>query len=456
MKIILLCFLILVSCSTPVVKKQGFDQSSIQKYQWGDLEVVYIEDQRLPIYSMAVYFADGALSDGKNKGLTQAAFSYLTLGTRRYSQKDIADNLEFFAVDHGASVTHESVTYSVSGLVKDIQPTVKMICHLFADADFPKKELRSEKKRWRESIKNMVNDQGALASHLFRSLSMRGNDDLAYPVSGKLKDIRAVTRSRLKEKLAYFNNNVKKRIYLSGPRDILSIENVIGKECGWSGKGTFVRSIETKPTSSKNKIVFVTVPQSNQAQVRIGRMLTKEELVPYGMLDFAPGFLGGGFTSRLMRTLRTKEGLVYSVWARASAQKDYGRSFISTATKNAELLKLLNITRGIIDDVTQGDIPDEEFNRSQGLLAGGYPFRFERSDVLLAQLLNLDHQGRPYSELKDYQSRIYGFTKEDLASGVERLFSWDKQTVFILGDKSLLKDLKTFGSVEVLSYKSLL
>jgi zinc protease len=446
---------ILLLALTFQLSVNAFNSSMVETYKWEDLEVVYVPDERYPTYTLSIYFADGALADGSRKGVTGAAFDFLTLGTRRYPQKDIADHLEFFAANNGASTTHESVTYSVSGLVKDITPTMKMICHLFDDADYPKRELASELKRWHESVKNMVNDRGALASHLFRESSMKGTP-ISYPVSGKLKDIKRIRRSDLKKQLSYFNNKVKKRIYLTGPKKVLSIKDTILKECGWQGKASFVRGVKDDIKTIGPKIVLVTVPQANQAQVRIGRLLEKNEITKRELLDFVPGFLGGGFTSRLMRVLRTREGLVYGAGARAAAQKNYGRAFISTSTANTKLEKLLTLTKATIDGIIGGDIPDEEFERSQGLLAAGFPFRFESSEVLLSQLIELDHSGLPYSTLETYQRRIYALKKNDLKEGMKALYSWDKQTILVLGTKDLYKALRKFGPVQVVPYQKLL
>ncbi|MCR9204297.1 MAG: hypothetical protein NXH75_06960, partial [Halobacteriovoraceae bacterium] len=44
----------------------------VTKLKWEDLEVVYLEDDRFPTYSLIVYFADGALKDGKVKGVADA------------------------------------------------------------------------------------------------------------------------------------------------------------------------------------------------------------------------------------------------------------------------------------------------------------------------------------------------------------------------------------------------
>ncbi len=433
----------------------AFSLSDVQKIKWDDLDVVYIPDERFPTYTLAIYFADGSLADGAVKGVTSAAFGLMKLGTRRYSQKDIADNLEFFATDYGASVTHESTRFAVSGLVKDIKPSMKKICHMFRDVDYPLSDLRAELKRAKEGIANMINDKGSLASHLFREISLKGSP-IDYPVGGKLRDLKRINRKVLKAKLNYFNNDVKKRIYITGPKAALSIKNVISKDCGWTGKGEFVRTLPRPAKTATPKIILVTVPKANQAQVRIGRLIEKSENLRDEDMSFIPAFLGGGFTSRLMRVLRTENGLVYSAGAAAAMQKEYGRAFISTSTANEKLEKLLNLTKKTIEDIAAGNIPTSELERSQGLLASGYPFRFEKSDVFLSQLASLDHLGKSYNTLVTYPKRIYSMTKEDLSKGMKDIYSWDKQTIFVLGTIGLKKTLSKFGKVKVIPYKNLM
>ena len=97
-------------------------------------------------------------------------------------------------------MTHEFTTYSVSGLSKDILPTMKKVCHLFRDTVFLKNEIKNEKTRAIDSINNLVRSPDGLASMVFRELSLAGSA-YNYPVSGKLRDIKRINQKKLKAQL---------------------------------------------------------------------------------------------------------------------------------------------------------------------------------------------------------------------------------------------------------------
>tara|TARA_R110000868_G_scaffold226115_13_gene478650 strand:+ start:1415 stop:2785 length:1371 start_codon:yes stop_codon:yes gene_type:complete len=433
--------------------------SKVHKLDWNGLEVVWVEDDRFPTYDLSVYFADGALSDNPNrKGETQAALGLLTTGTNRYKQKELVDHLEFFGVSHGPYVTHEYSLYSVSGLVKDSIPTFKRLCHMFADTVYPKAEVNREIKRAKDALTNMVSDPSSLASRAFRELSLAGTP-YAYPVEGKLRDLSRLAPSHLKDKLEYFNKTVAKRVYVTGPKQILNIKDILNNECGWKGKeATFKRDISFSKefTDKAPEIFLVTVPGSNQAQVRIGRFLHEEQVQPREAIELLSTYLGGGFTSLLMRELRSSRGLVYSAGAFAAGQRRYGRAAIQTSTKNDSAATLIGVVRDLLLELKEGKVRDNIFAISRGRLMGSYPFRFEKSSDFLQQLIYLDHVGVPYQRFLDFPDYLSKVDEKEMAKWGGQIFDWNRQTIVVLGDKSLAKKLAEFGKVTVVGYKDFL
>ena len=433
--------------------------SQIQKLNWNGIDVVYLKDDRFPTYNVSVYFADGSLKDMERGviGETQAAFSLMDSGTNRYNQKDISDNLEFFGAGFGATVFHEQSTFNISGLVKDAVPTVKKICHIFREATFPKNELKKEKARRINSLKNMANNAPAMAHRAFREITLSGTP-FVHPSDGKLKDTYKINSKGLKQVLNYFNDKVKKRIYLSGPEGVLNLKNVFANDCRWKGEGAdFVRHVEYTPKKFNGpEIHLVTVPKANQARVIIGRFMNQDESQNHSLNMVASEYLGGGFSSRLNEEIRVNRNLTYSIWSVISGQKYYGRSIIASFTKNQTIREIIEGIRQIVEQVQQGKSSKQAFARAQSSLSGSHPFKFEKSGAFLGELITMDHLGLPYSEIYQFQSKVRSHNFESSSAHTKKIFDWNKMTILVLGDKSLLKSLKPLGKVKVHSYKEFL
>ena len=432
----------------------------VEKFQWNDLEVVWIKDDRFPVYDIVFYFADGSLSDHpQRRGESNMMFSLLTAGTRRFGHKEISDNLEFFGVSQGVSMTHEFSSFFIAGLTKDIIPTVKLICHLFKDSTFPKQEIKKEKRRIKNSLENMVSSHSSLASRAFREISLK-DTPFSYPVTGKIKDLKKIGQVSLRDKFQYFNKKVKKRIYLTGPSEVLLIKSIVSEECGWRSSGKFVRKTQLvaakKRTTDAPAIHLVTVPQANQTQIRIGRYLQKGEIENTPLLSLSSGFLAGGSSSQLMREARSNRGLTYGIYAFASGQKDFGRMGIFSSTRNESINELLSVIKETLDTTGKGKFAPTDLERAKGYLTGGHYFQFERTDAYLEQLIHLDHIGKSYSEFHNFQNMVAKIKKEEVVKNINDIFNWNQMTIMVLGPKSLQKPLKEMGKVKIIPYRKFL
>ena len=462
----MLSFILYLSMISPTITADD----NVVKLRWNDLEVIWIKDERFPVYDIVFYFADGSLSDHPGrKGESNLMFSLLTAGTRRFRHKEISDNLEFFGVSQGTNMTHEYSTFFLSGLTKDIIPTVKLVCHLFKDSTFPKREIKKERRRIKNSLEGLVSSHSSLASRAFREISL-GSTPFFYPVSGKIKDLNQIGQKSLKRKLQYFNEQVKKRIYLAGPSDVLLIKSIINEECDWRGQGKFVQKtqwntsnkqveadVTTTPQIKNDPVIhLITVPKANQAQVRIGRILKKGEFENTPLLSLTSGLLAGGSSSKLMREVRTKRGLTYSIFAFASGQKDFGRMGIFTSTRNESVNEILSVIKETLNLTGLGKFNTNDLERARGYLAGGHYFKFERTDAYLEQLIHLDHVGKKYLEFYNFRNMVAKINKEEVSKNIKEIFNWNQATIMVLGPKSLKKPLSTIGEVKIIPYKKFL
>ncbi len=434
----------------------------IEKFKWENIDVTYIQDDKFPTYNVTIFFADGAIKDGRTKGVTKMMFDLLESGTNRFSLNEIADNLEFYGVSTSSNVTHEFSSYSYNGLAKDIIPTTKKICHIFRDAVYPAQELSKAKKSLTAQRQNLVSDHGELASTAFRTISLKGTPYVS-DVRGRLADIKRIKRSYLQSRLKYFRDDVKKKVYITGPRSILKIKNIVTNECGFDSKASFVRNLDTevkeikKFNPEKPLIHFVEVPKANQAQVRAGIYMAKKEDPGFENLEFMSQYLGGGFTSILVKELRTKRGLTYSAWATAGMQKDYGRSILSTFTKEETVNQMVQEVIKILKDNSQAEnISMEEIEKVRKAVKGGFAFQFQKPSSFMRQLVSLDNSQVDIKRFLEYTNSVDKITQEDVAKTIYSAFPYDKVQIVVLGDKKMMNALKKIAKIKVYSYKNFL
>jgi zinc protease len=453
MKKILILLLVLSLNSSALAA--NYIEENLKNYKWNNVDVAWLEDSSFPTYNITFYFHEGALSEDKRKiGVTEMMFSELTSGSSRYSRAEILDVLEFYGASYGANITHEYTTFSLSGLVKDLEPSLKMVCHLFKNATFPEKEFAKTKKRAETGLKNLVNNHGALASRIFRELSLK-NTMYSKPVSGNRKSLKRIKARDLHSRLKTFNNQSKKKIYIKAPKGIKGIDKIIANDCGWDGKvQTKVMGLKEtkKSTTNKEAIYFVPV-KGNQAQIRIGNYLsTVQSKKDYTLNELASRYMGGGFTSVLVQELRVKRGLTYSAGAYASSQSTYGRAGISTFTKNKTIVETLNVIKEVIERESK-KIPEQNFIYLKRFLKGSYLFGLESSTAFLRNLLFFDHLKRPYSDIYNFPNEVDSITKVQAQTKISEIFGWENQYKMVLGDRSLIKVLRKAGfKVKVLNY----
>ncbi|HLT23082.1 MAG TPA: insulinase family protein [Bacteriovoracaceae bacterium] len=445
--------LALVVATSSVLAEDNF-LSTVKRMKINDYEVVWLEDKKFPSFTASVYFNDGALKDSV-EGLTQVTFDQLSSGTSKENEKEIAEFFDFYGASINHSVTHEYSVFTIRGLTKDIKPVVSKVCELFNDAQYPQFELSSYVARKKSNLRNLVTSHSNLADRIFRNISLEGTN-FSSNVDGTLASLDKIQSTDLKSRLAQIGK-AKKTIYLAGPKDVRKVAEVISKKCKWSQETELMTTQVSKP-KEQTALYLVPVPGANQAQIRIGRYLNREEASgKEDQFQFLSGFLGGGFTSKLIQELRVKRGLTYSAGAYISMQRDYGRAGVVTFSKNETTAEVVGLIRNILSEMELPQRIDEnEFKHQQGHQIGGHAFDFEKTNALLARIISYDHQGKALSQMLDFPEKVAKMTPQILSRSSKEVFPWEKMTIVVVGDKSLVDSLSKIRPVKIIDYKDFL
>lgn len=445
--------LILTFICSSVLAENNF-LSSVKRTKIKDYEVIWLEDKKFPSFIASVYFNDGALRDEVD-GLTQVTFDQLSSGTSKETEKEIAEFFDFYGASLRHSVTHEYSVLTIRGLTKDIDPIVNKVCDLFNDAQYPQFELDSYISRKKSNLRNLVTSHSNLADRVYRKISLKGTP-FATDVDGTLSSLDQIKSKNLKARLGEISK-AKKKIFLAGPRDVKKVVEVMAKRCQWTNE-TEITPREISKPKEESVIYLVPVPGANQAQIRIGRYLNSQEAEGKDdQFEFLAGFLGGGFTSKLIQELRVKRGLTYSAGAYISMQRDYGRAGIVTFSKNESTSEVVGLIRNILGEI---ELPQrinmDEFKHQQNHQIGGHAFSFEKVNGLLNRIISYEHQNKDLSSMLDFPDKVKNMTPQVLSRSAKEVFPWRKMTIIVVGDKSLKDSLAKIRPVRIIDYKDFL
>ena len=151
------------------------------------------------------------------------------------------------------------------------------------------------------------------------------------------------------------------------------------------------------------------------------------------VMDYILG--GGGFSSRLMDSVRNERGLAYSVYSMFDAGKYVGTFQVTMQTKNESADEAIRIAVEEIRRIREQRVGEEELQAAKDYLIGSFPLRFDTNRRLagfFAQVeffeLGLDYPDR-------YPEMIRKVSREDVLSVAKRYLQPEKLIVVVVANQ---------------------
>jgi len=135
-------------------------------------------------------------------------------------------------------------------------------------------------------------------------------------------------------------------------------------------------------------------------------------------LIFANGVLGGFPHSKLFRNVREREGLAYA--AGSSADNAKGLLFISAGIDPAKYEPAVRVIREQVDALQQGDISDEEMDKTRASLINRVRSREDSPSGKVAWFHELNMFGRRMTTTESV-SRYADLSKDDVVAAARRI-----------------------------------
>jgi zinc protease len=281
---------------------------------------------------------------------------------------------------------------------------LNLLAELLTEAAFPLEEVERQKQSILAQMKANEESPGWIAEKKLHEILFPHN---AYgrPVEGRPESLPGIERADL---ISFYQSHYRPdRAILAAVGDI-SHQEIAGKldEAlrSWKAGGTPTTLPSIPPPAPAT---LVKIPKDlTQANILMGHRGVPRTHPDYYAIQIMNYILGGGgFSSRLMESVRNQRGLAYSVYSAFDAQKYAGTFQIAMQTRNETADEAVQIAREEVRRMRDQKVSPEEIQAAKDYLIGSFPLRFDtnrRVADLLAYAeffeLGLDYVDR-YPEL---------------------------------------------------------
>jgi zinc protease len=363
------------------------------------------EQRAVPMVSIELMIDAGARYEAANQaGLANLTAKLLTYGTARRTAIQISDTLDFIGASLEAGSGQDVATVSMTVLKKDLATGLELLADVLTQSTFPPAEIDRQKQAVIASIRAAEEEPGAVANKAFSSALFPGSP-YGRPVEGTEPSVKALQQKSLQE---FF-----KRYYRPNRSIIAVVGDVSEQEIARALNTALHNWSKGEPGGKALVPTQIGAPQT----VRVNKDLTQANIVlgHNGMARGNPDYYalqvmnyilgGGGFSSRVMDSIRNERGLAYSVYSYFAAEKSHGSFEFVMQTKNETALEAIRIARDEMRRIRDEPVSEQELNDAKDFLIGSFPLRFDtnrRVAGFLAQVeyfqLGLDYPDR-YSDL---------------------------------------------------------
>lgn len=414
------------------------------------LEVFLLEDHELPLIEVTARIRTGSLYESADKtglaGLMGAV--QRTGGTRAMTGDAIDDFLEARAASVETGVGDTVGFASMDCLAGDFDEVLPVFRDVLRYPVFAEDKLEVAKAQVRSQIARRNDSVGAIAAREASRLVYGPESPLSRLT--EYATVAAVNRDDLLawHERFYHPNNVL--LGIVGDFDSASMKQKIQAAFGDWPRGP---AFESPPIDylkePKAGVFFIEKSDVTQANVRLGHLGITMDNPDYFAIQIMNEVLSGGFSGRLLRSIRSEKGLAYSVGGSVGASYAYpGVAAFSLQTKSETMGEAVEALYEELRRMIAEPATEEELARARDTILNSFIFNYASKDQVLAQQMVYAYYGLPADFLETYRSNIEKVTAADVARVAETYLHPEQAKLLVVGRASDFdRPLSEFGDV---------
>ena len=407
------------------------------------------EDHELPVIDGFARIRGGSREEPAQKiGLVDTlADSWRTGGTKTKTGDELDDFLEARAAKVETGATVDSTNVSFSCLKADFDDVFAIFADVLRNPEFRQDKIDLSKDGNRTEIARRNDDASGIAQRESTKLGYGAQNPYArHPEYATLD---AITRQDL---IDWHKNHVHPNNILFGivgDFDSTALETKLRKVFQDWAKGPAVAAPKIDFQPAKPGYYAIDKTDVNQSNIYMVELGTKRSNPDYYAITVFNEAFGGGFSSRLFGSIRSKKGLAYGVGGGIGTSFDHdGLVRIVMGTKSSTTVESIQALYDEIDGLAKNPLSDDEIRRAKDAILNSFVFNFDSPAKVLREQMAYAFYGYPADYLERFRAGIEKVTPADAARAAAKYLHRDQLAVLVVGNAAEFdKPLSSMGTV---------
>ena len=367
---------------------QAHAAPQIEQWQTSNgVRTLFVAAPELAMLDVAITFDAGSGRDAEQNGLSQLTHSLLNAGTGELDADAIAEQFEDVGAQYGSSVNLDRSSVALRSLTDAalLEPALKTFIDVLTQPSFPEKDFLRLKNQALIAIKDSEQRPADMASRAFYK-AIYGSHPYASPTLGFKETIESISLNDVKKFHQQYLVAENALITIVGGID-LAQANIIAEQVAANlAQGAKPEPLVQPQPSKEIADIYVPYP-SQQAHVYLGQLGIQRGHPDYFTLYAGNQILGGGgFTSRLVKEVRVKRGLSYSVYSYYFPLQQPGPFTLGLQTRSDQAQQAAEVSLETIEKFVSEGPTAEELASAKNNITGGFPLRIDSNRDILGYL----------------------------------------------------------------------
>ncbi|MCU0914446.1 MAG: insulinase family protein [Planctomycetes bacterium] len=417
------------------------------------MQLFVLEDHELPLIYVSALIRTGSIYEPADKiglaGLTGTVMR--TGGTTTRTGDEIDEQLEQIAASVETGIGTSSGRASMSVLKEDIDTGLVALADVLMNPAFRQDKIDLAKISARSAIARRNDNPGGIASREYTKLIY--GPDSVHARQTEYATIDNIVRDDLVAfHRRYFHPNSTLLAVWGDFEAKAMIARIEAAFKDWPKAEVGLPPVTQVQYEFRPTVNAICKNDMNQSIIRLGHIGGLLNDPDYHALMVMNEILGGGFTSRLFKNVRSRQGLAYSVGGAYGSDFDHPGMFVLSCQTKLE--STVHATEAIIAEVrrmTQEEVTDEELKLAKDAYLNSFVFNFDSKGQIINRLMTYAYYGYPADFLQKTKDNVEKVNQADVLRVAQAHLRPDQMQILVLGrPEACDKSLATLGEVRTI------